>query len=166
MNSLTEMLKTWLFTLWRLLPFPLSVQWRLVWLLVPKFMVGAVAVILNEKGQVLIFHHTYRKDAPWGLPGGWLNRAEESFDTIVREMREEAGITVEVERLLYVGTSKQYPRIDIVYLCRHIAGEFRPCAEVSDARFVDIETLESEMEPGHYDLLKNALEDAVYNSPL
>jgi ADP-ribose pyrophosphatase YjhB (NUDIX family) len=157
-------MKAFLFRLWRLLPIPKWAQWRIIWLLVPKFMVGAVAVILNEKGQVLLFHHTYRKDQPWGLPGGWLDHDEESIDTIVRELREEAGMTIEVERLLYAGTSKQYPRIDIAYLCRHIEGEFRPCAEVSEARFVDFETLESDMEPGHFDLLKNAL-DETFSSP-
>ncbi len=152
-------MKAWLFKLWQWLPIPQWAQWRIVWLLVPKFMVGAVAVILNDRGQVLIFQHTYRKAQLWGLPGGWLNHDEESCDTIVRELHEEAGITIEVERLLYVGTSKQYPRIDIVYLCRHIAGEFRPCAEVSAARFVELESLENEMEPGHYDLLRRALDD-------
>ena len=157
-RALRNMIKAFLFKLWRLLPIPIWLQWRIVWLLVPKFMVGAVAVILNDQGQILIFRHTYRKDHPWGLPGGWLDHDEESFDTIVRELREEAGMTIEVERLLYVGTSKQYPRIDIAYLCRHIAGEFRPCAEVSAARFVDLESLEPDMEPGHYDLLRKALD--------
>lgn len=150
-------MKALLFSLWRWLPIPPWLQWRIVWLLVPKFMVGAVAVILNDAGQVLLFHHTYRKGQPWGLPGGWLNHEEESFDTIVRELREEAGITIAVERLLYAGTSKQYPRVDIAYLCRHVAGEFRPSAEVSEARYVDLESLEPDMEPGHYDLLMKAL---------
>jgi hypothetical protein len=43
------------------------------------------------------------------------------------------------------------------YLCRHLQGEFRPSAEVSDARFVEFEILEDLMEPEHYEMVGYAL---------
>jgi 8-oxo-dGTP diphosphatase len=38
----------------------------------------------------------------WTLPGGKVEHAEDPFDTVVREVAEETGYTVEVENLLGV----------------------------------------------------------------
>lgn len=157
-------LRPLLFNLWRWLPIPLWVQWRVIWLIVPKFMVGAVAVILDDTGKILLFHHTYRKDYPWGLPGGWLNHNEDAVHALIREMHEEAGITITVQQPLFVGTSRQYPRIDLFFLCRHVAGEFTPSDEVLEAQFVEVEELEAIMEPQMYLGLTRALAELKRDS--
>lgn len=53
---------------------------------------GAGAVIANERGQVLALK---RRDVPnaWQLPQGGLECGEEPFEAIIREIREETGIT-------------------------------------------------------------------------
>ena len=146
-----------LLKLWGWLPIPHWLRWRIMWMLMPKFLVGASALIFDETGKILVFHHTYRTTYPWGLPGGFLNHNEDGFQAIVRELQEEAGLTIEVEQLLWSGTSRHYPRIDMFYLCRHIQGDFRPSAEVSDARFVEFEALEEIMEPEHYEMIRHTL---------
>lgn len=59
---------------------------------------AALAVILNEAGQVLMH---LRDDIPqiawpgyWSLPGGSCNPGETPAQAIVRELREEAGLEV------------------------------------------------------------------------
>ncbi|MFB8790036.1 MAG: NUDIX hydrolase [Potamolinea sp.] len=64
-----------------------------------RFNYRAVAVIINNN-QVLI--HQYLKDGFWALPGGRVELMEPAHETIKREMQEELGIDVRVERLLWI----------------------------------------------------------------
>ena len=119
--------------LWRRLPG--WVRDVATWLLNARFVVGAVAIIEDADGRVLIARHTYRSRAPWALPGGWVRRGEDPSGTIVREMLEETGLTVEV--LAPVAVERERPwHLTIVYTARVTAGAFRPSAEVSEVRFV------------------------------
>lgn len=65
--------------------------------------VGCGAVIQRADGAVLLVQ---RGRAPeqghWGLPGGKVDWMEKVEDTVVREVREETGLRVAVERLLCV----------------------------------------------------------------
>jgi len=51
-----------------------------------------VKVVLRNDGRVLLVRHTYG-DRDWDLPGGTANRNEDPADTVVREMREELGVS-------------------------------------------------------------------------
>lgn len=82
--------------------FP-PLRWGLmlaVKLLVPQHHVGAVGVIFNNAGQVLLVEHVFRPYYPWGLPGGWVERGEDPADTVQREIEEELQLQVEVKRLV------------------------------------------------------------------
>jgi putative (di)nucleoside polyphosphate hydrolase len=56
------------------------------------FRAGAGAMIINGRGQVLLFE---RSDIPgsWQLPQGGLNSEEEPYQAVLREVEEETGIT-------------------------------------------------------------------------
>jgi ADP-ribose pyrophosphatase YjhB (NUDIX family) len=64
-----------------------------------RFNFRTVAVILHQ-GQVLI--HRAEKDSFWTLPGGRVEFGEPSSTALIREIREELGIKIEVERLLWL----------------------------------------------------------------
>jgi ADP-ribose pyrophosphatase YjhB (NUDIX family) len=66
-----------------------------------RFSVRTVAVILDRDERRVLVHRAVIDDF-WALPGGRLEMGEASSDGIVREMREELGVEVEVERLLWV----------------------------------------------------------------
>jgi ADP-ribose pyrophosphatase YjhB (NUDIX family) len=146
-----------LFKLWRWLPIPFWAEWRFIWCITQKFLVGAIAVIFDREGKILLFQHTYRRKYPWGLPGGWLKYGEDADQAIKRELQEEAGFTIHVKKPLLIGRSKEYPRIDLVFLCEYRQGEFRPSAEVSEAHFFEIEALSQLLKPEEYDLISHAI---------
>lgn len=65
--------------------------------------VGVGAVILDDHHRVLL---VLRKKPPeagcWSLPGGKVEFMETIEDAVVREMKEELGIKIKIERLLCV----------------------------------------------------------------
>src|SRR5438045_9742820 len=64
------------------------------------FLVGVLGVVLDEQGRVLLFRHTYRPFAPWGLPSGLMKPNESPVEAIEREVREESGLVIEVVEVL------------------------------------------------------------------
>jgi len=64
-----------------------------------RFNYRAVGVILHD-GHVLL--HRAEADNFWSLPGGRCEAGETSAAALARELREEMGVEVRVERLLWV----------------------------------------------------------------
>jgi ADP-ribose pyrophosphatase YjhB (NUDIX family) len=66
-----------------------------------RFSTRAVAVIMDrDERRVLVSRATI--DDSWALPGGRIEIGETSREAVVREMREELDVEVEVDRLLWV----------------------------------------------------------------
>jgi ADP-ribose pyrophosphatase YjhB (NUDIX family) len=119
--------------LWRWLPG--WVRRLLLWRLNAHFIVGAVAVVRDTHGRVLLARHTYRRHDPWALPGGWVRRGEDPADTVAREIFEETGLRVEVLAPLTI--QRESPvHLTVIYAARLIEGTVRPSSEVSEACFV------------------------------
>src|ERR1051326_7603255 len=87
-----------LLRIWRDVPFPGWLRHVFLRILNPCFMVGAMALIQDDAGRILLVEHTYRRDVPWGLPGGWLKRAESPERGLAREVYEETGLRIRVDR--------------------------------------------------------------------
>lgn len=65
--------------------------------------VGCGAVIQRADGAVLLVQRGRPPEqGHWGLPGGKVDWMEKVEDTVVREVQEETGLRVVVERLLCV----------------------------------------------------------------
>ena len=106
----------------------------------PKYRVAVAALIFNETGQVLLFRHTYRK-FEWGIPAGSLEYDEWPEDAIVREMLEETGMQIQVQRLLLAESSKDDHHVSLIYLCRIVDGVFRESDEISEVKYFHVNDL-------------------------
>jgi ADP-ribose pyrophosphatase YjhB (NUDIX family) len=60
------------------------------------------AVILNEKGEVLLVRNRGHGRAHWSLPKGSCEEGESVMQTLKREVREETGLDVEAVELAFV----------------------------------------------------------------
>ena len=122
-------MRRFLLQIWRILPLWLTII--LSRIIRPLFQVFAAAVVFNDEHKILLVKMTYQQYHPWGLPGGSLEYSETPEDGVVREVHEETGLEVEVEKLLLV---KTWPRdkVGLYYLCKLRAGNFQPSDEVSE----------------------------------
>ena len=123
---------------WRL--FPPGLAGFLKGLLARKWLVGAVAVMIDEStspAEVLLVEHSYRAKGAWGLPGGSLEstpgeptrpRNDTLPDDVIesalrREVLEELGIEITVISLLridaipYVSEEPGPYRLDFYFRC-------------------------------------------------
>jgi 8-oxo-dGTP diphosphatase len=93
----------------------------------PRHIVATIALVTNAAGEVLLIESArYR----WELPGGQVEEGESLVEGCEREVREETGVSVAVERLAAVYTNRAAPaRVLFAFLCRATGGTARPSAE-------------------------------------
>lgn len=97
-------------------PFLMQIAYQSYKLIQGKYSVGVVGVVLNDKQEVLLVEHVFHPRLPWGLPGGWIGRNEAPEVTAQRELQEELGLNVEIDKLLITELT-QYQHLDFAYLC-------------------------------------------------
>lgn len=125
-------------TVFRWLPNWLS-KW-IVYLCKRKYVIGVVGVVFDAQGRFLLLHHTYRRKHPWRLPGGLKERHELPFETVVRELEEEANILVRPLQVIAVEPSEV--TLDVAVICEMVMQRpFIPNHEVDDAMWVDVDDL-------------------------
>jgi len=130
-----------LLAIWRQLGRWPALQRFLLRRLNPTFLVGVVAVVFDAQGRVLLFHHTYRRQWDWSLPGGWLRRGEEPADAVAREIKEETSLEVEVLGPLAATALPVAPNFEVIFRGRLRGGVFRPSAEVDRIEWFDLDDL-------------------------
>lgn len=126
--------------LWKILPFSRKLQLLLMRLLQDEFLIGVSGVILNQKGEILLFKHSYRQ-IPWSLPGGYLKGKEHPREGLQREIFEESGLTVKISSVLKTRTDRQTARLEICYKGSFYGGFFKPSSEVTAAKFFPLDKL-------------------------
>jgi 8-oxo-dGTP diphosphatase len=134
-------------------------QGRLAWILHATFNVGVTGVVRADDGRVLLVRHRlWPPDRQWGFPGGFAKRGEQFSETVVREVREETGLTVIVGRLLEVRVGDKY-RAEVYYEAILVGGLdslVLQDSEILEARLFTLGTLPTAMPPLHRAFAKQA----------
>ena len=153
------MLRKVLVALWRGAPRSLR-RWG-VRLVEPRFTVSAGAVVLDERGRVLLLEHLYRKGSGWGIPGGFVEKGEQPDEALRRELREEVGLELESAEVAFVRTLKKPKHLEIIFRCRS-QGTANPCSrEIKGASWFALDDLPRELDEGQRRLIQRALADGA-----
>ena len=122
-------------------------------LIVPRHRLGVQAVVLNQANKVLLLEHVFHPYAPWGLPGGWMNRHEDPRRAVIRELYEETGLLGEVGPPLHVERVPQPHQLTMAFLVRADKQELVLSGEILTARWYDIADLPQGMYGFNYDAI-------------
>ncbi|MGP3968855.1 NUDIX hydrolase [Streptomyces sp. 6N223] len=100
----------------------------------PKLRVAAYGVCQDD-GRVLLSRLSARTLDPgcWTVPGGGIEHGEDPYDAVIREVEEETGLEIRIERLLGLD-SEHLPRSEsgfdfhglrVIYAARVVGGTLR-----------------------------------------
>ncbi len=133
-----------------------------------KFIVNTSAIIVNDKGEILITQRSLSEDVfpgYWGIPGGTLDKEDKDLETsLKRELMEEVGIEISNIQLVQNNTVTREDgnKLYLVFLAKYMKGEPRTSDEVEKVEwrsFTDLKDLQ--MTPYTYELLEE-----LYNKGL
>ena len=114
------------------------------------------AVVLGPEGILLAVRSELRG---WELPGGAALEGESGEDAVRREVLEETGVAVEVERRVakYIRSGFR-PHVAYVYRCRYESGTPRSCAETPDVAWFSRSEIPKTLFPWFRGPLRDGLE--------
>ena len=72
------------------------------------------AVLFTDKNKFLAVHPTGSIGNYWDLPKGSIDDGEQPIDTAVREFKEETGLTIDKNKLKYIGKFPLHKEKDII----------------------------------------------------
>ena len=121
-------------------------------------LVSVAAMVYNEEGKVLLVNSPWRG---WEYPGGLIEPGETFQEALHREIREEAGVEVEITG--FVGICKNLERniVNIDFTCRYLSGDLTPSEESTEVIWA---TPEQAMELITFPLTKTRLEQMLSGS--
>ena len=120
--------------------------------------IAAFGLVTDDDGRVLMVRTTYRGRV-WHLPGGRTERNERPHETVVREVREETGLDVRVERLTLVDGYRT-GAMALIFRCSVAGGELRAQpGEISAVHWMTDAELDR-MEPWRRRLIRLARDGA------
>ena len=132
-------------------------QGWIAWRLHARFGVGVTGIVRTPDGQVLLLRHRlWPQHYQWGFPSGFARRSEPFPDTVVREVREETGLTVRVGRLAELRSGFRY-RVEVYYeatLAGGLDGLVIEEREILEARLFPLGALPANMPPLHRELAR------------
>ncbi|WP_456472696.1 NUDIX domain-containing protein [Methanocaldococcus sp.] len=102
--------------------------------------------IIYDNGRILLIK---RKKEPfkdyYALPGGFVECGETVEEAIIREIKEETNLDVEIEKLLNVYSHpNRDPRghtVSIVYILKVVGGSLKAGDDAKDAKFFNLDEL-------------------------
>ena len=99
----------------------------------PKIAVGTI-IRTDDDRLVMVRRAIEPGYGLWVFPGGYVDRGEDVTSAAIREAREEAGVDVELEKLVNIYSYGERSLVVLVYAGRMVGGELCTDEECLEAR--------------------------------
>ena len=123
--------------------------------MVTKFRIGAFAIILDADQRVLLCHRTDFDVS--NLPGGGVESGELPTEAVIREVEEETGLTVEIERLAGIYGKNDKDDLVFSFVCRVVSGHIQTTDETDECCYFAIEDFPLNTSPRQVERVQDAI---------
>ncbi|GAA3657859.1 NUDIX domain-containing protein [Lentzea roselyniae] len=111
----------------------------------PKHSVSVAGVVVDSSDRVLAIRR--RDNGDWQAPGGVLELTESFEDGLRREVAEETGVSIEVERLTGVYKNLTLGVVALVFRCQPTTSAAERTDEASEIRWMSLDEVREYMSP-------------------
>lgn len=125
----------------------------------PRHSVSVAGVVIDDAGRVLVIQR--RDNGHWEPPGGVLELGEQFEDGVRREVLEETGLDVHVDRLTGVYKNLSLGVVALVFRCTSLGTAHRDSAEAVTVRWVDPVEITALMDPAYAVRVTDAFGDTA-----
>lgn len=102
----------------------------------PKHIVTAAAVVLNDQNEILLINGVKRG---WEIPGGRVEEGESLSSAVIREVKEETGIDIEIIKFCGLFQNVNESIYNTLFIGRPIAGKLTTSEESLEVGYFTIE---------------------------
>ena len=95
----------------------------------PTHKVSVAALVTNDEGKILLVNSPWRG---WEYPGGLIEPGETFQEALHREIREEAGVEVEITGFVGICKNVEKDIVNIDFTCRYLSGELTTSEESTE----------------------------------
>lgn len=127
----------------------------------PRHSVSVAGIVVNDAGQILVIQR--RDNGHWEPPGGVLELGEQFEEGVRREVREETGVNIKVERLTGVYKNLAAGVVALVFRCHPLdtADTDTDSAEAVAVRWADPTEIANLMDPAYAVRVTDAFGDTT-----
>lgn len=113
----------------------------------PRHSVSVAGAVVNEDGRILAIRR--RDNGHWEPPGGVLELNETIEDGLVREIREETGLTVTPDRLTGVYKNMERGIVALVFRCSVVDGTVAATPEAAEITWLTKDQIQERMDEAY-----------------
>lgn len=95
--------------------------------------VSVAGLVTNENDEILLINSPWRG---WEYPGGMIEPGETFQEALKREIKEEAGVDVEITGFVGICKNIQRDVVNIDFTCKYIGGKLKTSDESSEVKWV------------------------------
>ena len=117
--------------------------------------VSVAALVTNEEGKILLVNSPWRG---WEYPGGLIEPGETFQQALHREVREEAGVEIEITGFVGICKNVEKNIVNIDFVCRYVSGELTTSEESTEVAWF---TPQEAMEVITFPLTKKRLQNML-----
>ena len=92
-------------------------------------LVSVAGLVTNSEGKILLVKSPWRG---WEYPGGLIEPGETFQQALHREIREEAGVEVEITGFVGICKNTEKDIVNIDFTCRYVSGELTTSEESTE----------------------------------
>ena len=130
----------------------------------PQFVIASFGLIFDEQNKILLCH---RLDYDlWNLPGGTMEVGESPWGCVIREVKEETGLDVEIIRLAGIYNKPEKSELVFSFICKIIGGQLTLNEEADKIEYFAIKDIPHNTSPKQVDRIHDVLEkkEIVYKN--